>query len=232
MSVLCVEKPNALEVSVAPLPCSTQSACAGMAHHSVYPPLPPQSWILFHASQVSYSQFLKINRFRTHRLIPQIPYDHKCPPLLAFLLCLLGTSAHTQHLLFADRYSWGLPVKYTPHLNTRGWQKVQTLFSPWQMVPCTCDSRCHSSSWSWATCLLCSPSQCLFFRMPTVPVIVAGGKDQHPIYLRKDLIKRIGPTSLIGHRVCSGKCTDQQTSPFYTTSCLLPFLVSLQSSFT
>lgn len=124
MFVLCMEKPNSIEVSVAPLPCCAQSACTGMAHPSVYPPLPPESWILLHASQVSYSQFHIVNRSRTHTLIPQVSYNHRSPLFPALLLCLLGTSAYIQHLLACwqvqrEVCQWGAPHTCTPCVGRR-----------------------------------------------------------------------------------------------------------------
>lgn len=154
MSVLYVVNHSTLEVSVAPLPCCTQSACTGMAHPSIYPPLLPGSWILLHGSQVSYSPFCTVDRSRTHTLISQvhtiagaIRYQ-PCPS--AYLVPLLGPS--TFCLLMAA--AWGLPVKCTPHLHSVARQKTQTFLC---LLPHTC--ACDKIS---AQLLQLSPSPALF----------------------------------------------------------------------
>lgn len=129
-----------------------------MAHPSVWPPLPPGSWILLHAPQVSYSQFHPVNRSRTHMLISQVPYNSMSPQLPTLLLCLLGTSAQSHHLLLAEGTTWGLQVKYTPRLFTMDWEKIHTLFCP------TANAAMHVCLWLEVSLqhLELSPSPALF----------------------------------------------------------------------
>lgn len=106
---------------------SAVTACTGMAHPSVYPPLPSGSQILLCASQVSYSPFHPVNRSRIHMLVSQVPYNHSYQHCsCAYLVPLLRPSIF--YLLTGT--TWGLPVKYIPHLHTMGGQKIQTLFCP------------------------------------------------------------------------------------------------------